>query len=165
MKLLTTVLKVWVLLCMLVGIAAMGLHGATYIVSKFDGLDPTIGTCLSLALCTTLACSVFVSSAIKNGKWSERRLVLLKKSDAYERLLAHIAHPVNTIENEEIVKRKLLLFGDGRVLKEYAVMCEMRRDGVNDPDQRIRLVKAIRSDLGLLSIGLSRWVMSHFSIL
>jgi HAMP domain-containing protein len=161
MKVIGGIFILLVLACMVLGVAGVGMYGANYIIDQFSGFGSIDATYTALALCTAIACTLIVSNVIKSSNSSNRGLIFIQKTKAYEQLLREVAYqdPAHTIP--ETVTHQLLLYGSSSAIREYAALCAKRAKGETEVEALYRLIKEIRSDLRSVNIGLNDRVMHN----
>jgi hypothetical protein len=161
MKIIGSIFVLLILACMFFGVAGVGLYGANYIIDQFTGIGSIDATYTALALCTAIACTLIVSNAIRSGNSSNRGLIFIQKTKAYEQLLREVAYQDPAHSIPETVTHQLLLYGSSSAIREYAVLCAKRAKGETEFKALYRLIKEIRSDLKSVNIGLNDRVMHN----
>lgn len=171
MKKITNILATLFVLVSLAALGWAGYHGILYVGKFWSQLDQQVTTQI-LSLWLLVLVSVIIIAA--GVRWARRReareRMNLEKVNLYQQLLAALMAKwrndhelwdlsVSQVETYERAEQGLLLWGNVAVLDRY-MECKQVIAEVDSAEEMVRdvlerLVKAMRSDLGQSTLGLS----------
>ena len=171
MKLLGSILAFLLALAILAGLGAGVYFVVDYVARRLSELDAG-WTNLIIAVCTcvlVVGC-VTVAAARALGRYQHLYRSRLEQTKVYERFLTAIADPLTAdagaagIESLRAAEREMIVLASSRVLQKYDQLQDSlaEQDGTEPvPNSIDKLLKEIRSDLGLAAFGFEEFQLNR----
>jgi len=174
------VLAILLILALLAAVVIGGYATLQFAIPRLVSLDPQVATVTLVGVATLLVISSTIASAIRGAKRKEAKSRLqAQRAVVYERcihqwtgLLQH--RKPNLFESESVkqaiasLNSALVLWGSSQVLKEYAALYRLVRDGAWDdaglPASIEKIVLYMRQDLEQSNVGIPTGALLHLFV-
>lgn len=176
----SSVLAILLVLALLAAVVIGGYATLQFAITRLTSLDPQVTTVTLAGVVTLLVIARTIASAIRWAKRKEAESRLqAQRAAVYERcihqwtgLLQH--RKTNPFESESTTQAiaalnsALILWGSNRVLKEYAALYRLVRDGAWDdaglPASIEKIVLYMRQDLEQSNVGIPTGDLLHLFV-